>query len=387
MRGRRRKGKIAVMGGITGLLLTVIAMGFFPGSGEGRNTGESTGAYVESQDIRDGKEEMEVHFLDVGQGDCTLIRCGGEAMLIDAGDNEQGTKIQSYLQNHGVDDLKYVVCTHPDEDHIGGIDVILYKFDCDTILMTEEEKDTDTYRDVVNTMADKGYQRTLPVTGQQYSLGDAIFTIVGPASTGSDSNNNSISLVLEHGENRFLFTGDAEEEEEEDILGSGISLDVDIYKAGHHGSRTSSSENLLAAASPLYAVISCGEGNSYGHPHAETLNHFRSMGVKVYRTDEQGSIVVTSDGSALSWNCSPSESWQAGEPTGSAASPETVPEPESEAEAPGTPDYVCNTNTMKFHLPDCSSVAQMEEENKLPTNAAKEELMNQGYAPCNKCNP
>lgn len=178
MRGRRRKGKIAVMGGITGLLLTVIAMGFFPGSGEGRNTGESTGAYVESQDIRDGKEEMEVHFLDVGQGDCTLIRCGGEAMLIDAGDNEQGTKIQSYLQNHGVDDLKYVVCTHPDEDHIGGIDVILYKFDCDTILMTEEEKDTDTYRDVVNTMADKGYQRTLPVTGQQYSLGDAIFTIV-----------------------------------------------------------------------------------------------------------------------------------------------------------------------------------------------------------------
>ena len=101
-------------------------------------------------------EELEVHFLDVGQGDATLLLCGGEAMLIDAGGNDQGTKIQNYLRKQGVEDLKYVVCTHPDEDHIGGMDVILYKFNCGKVFMTQEEKDTDTYRDVAATMSGKG---------------------------------------------------------------------------------------------------------------------------------------------------------------------------------------------------------------------------------------
>lgn len=376
-----RRGRNAVMSRISGLVAALIVVGLLLGCGEEHN--------ADAQKNRKVQEELKVHFLDVGQGDATLVCCGGEAMLIDAGGNDQGTRIQNYLQKQGVDALKYMVCTHPDEDHIGGMDVILYKFDCDTIFMTGEEKDTNTYRDVVDTMEGKGYKRTMPVPGQQYSLGDALFTIVGPVATGSDSNNNSISLVLEHGENRFLFTGDAEEEEEADMLESGISLDVDLYKTGHHGSRTSSSEKLLEAASPLYAVISCGEGNSYGHPHAETLNHLRSMGVKVYRTDEQGSIVVTSDGSTLTWNCSPSETWQAGEPAGSASSPapDAAPEPGSAAEMPVAADYICNTNTMIFHLPDCPSVGQMKEKNKLPVSAPREELINQGYNPCKRCSP
>ena len=163
-------------------------------------------------------EELEIHFLDVGQGDCTLLFCGGEAMLIDAGDNNQGTRIQNYLQKQDVETLKYVVCTHPDEDHIGGMDVILYKFDCETILMTEEDKDTNTYRDVADTMENRGYERTLPVVGQQYSLGDADFTILAPSGLSGDSNNNSVSLLLTHGSNRILFTGDAEEEEEEEMM-------------------------------------------------------------------------------------------------------------------------------------------------------------------------
>lgn len=322
-------------------------------------------------------EELEVHFLDVGQGDCTLLLCGGEAMLIDAGDNDQGAKIQNYLQKQNVESLKYVVCTHPDEDHIGGMDVILYKFDCETILMTEEEKDTNTYRDVVDTMENRGYGRTLPVVGQQYTLGDAVFTILGPSGLSDDSNNNSIALLLSHGSSKILFTGDAEEEEEEKMLDSGMLPDVDVYKAGHHGSRTSSSEKLLETISPEYAVISCGEGNSYGHPHAETMNHFRAMGVQVFRTDEQGSIVLASDGSEISWNCSPSDTWVAGEPTGSAGA----------GQQEKTVSYICNTNTKKFHYPECPSVKQMKDENKLPTNAAREELIGQGYDPCKKCKP
>lgn len=363
---------------------------------------------------------LEVHFLDVGQGDSTLIICGEEAMLIDAGDNEQGTKIQNYLSNQGVESLKYAVCTHPDEDHIGGMDVILYKFPCETILMTDEDKDTDTYRDVVDTMENRGYQRTLPVTGQQYSLGDAVFTIVGPVSMSSDSNNNSIAILLEHGNQKLLFTGDAEEDEEEEILAeaeaSGISLDVDIYKAGHHGSRTSSSASFLDAVSPIYAVISCGEENSYGHPHAETLNQLRARGIIVFRTDEQGSVIVISDGERMTWNCSPSDTWQAGEPVGASDQSGAVLPQDSDAEATWqspavtgpdswgaevpsqitaestaepsqTADYICNTNTGKFHYPDCDSVNQMSEKNKLPVNTTREELINQGYVPCKKCNP
>lgn len=353
-------------------------------------------------------EELEIHFLDVGQGDCTLLFCGGEAMLIDAGDNNQGTRIQNYLQKQDVETLKYVVCTHPDEDHIGGMDVILYKFDCETILMTEEDKDTNTYRDVADTMENRGYERTLPVVGQQYSLGDADFTILAPSGLSGDSNNNSVSLLLTHGSNRILFTGDAEEEEEEEMMDGGILSDVDVYKAGHHGSRTSSSEKLLETVSPEYAVISCGEGNSYGHPHAETMNQFRARGIQVFRTDEQGTIVMTSDGSEILWNCSPSDTWLAGEPTGSAETkPQEQPSeeagvasskitsaggtevtaPPEERPAAEAVSYICNTNTKKFHYPECSSVKQMKDTNKLPTSAAREELIGQGYDPCKKCNP
>ena len=127
-----------------------------------------------------------------------------------------------------------------------------------------------------------------------------------------DANNNSISIILQYGDRRFLFTGDAEEEEEQDIVNAGISIDCDVYKAGHHGSRTSSSEELLNAASPAFAVISCGEGNSYGHPHARTLNEFRQRGIQVFRTDEQGTIEAVTDGVTIKWNCSPSETWKTG---------------------------------------------------------------------------
>ncbi len=367
-------------------------------------------------------DELEVHFIDVGQGDCTLILCGQDAMLIDAGDNEKGTKIQSYLQKQGVKDLKYVICTHPDADHIGGMDVILYKFSCETILMTEEEKDTDTYRDVIDVMKNKGYQKTQPVVGARYFLGEAEFTIVGPDCVDEDSNNNSIAIVLRHGENTFLFTGDAKEEEELAMIDTGISLAADVYKAGHHGSRTSSTKRLLEEAAPVYAVISCAEGNTYGHPHAETLNHLRELGVKVFRTDEQGSIVVTSDGRELTWNCSPSETWRAGEPTGSLADIRTItsaasqgkipiptePSEASQIEASALPvespmvspeepwllpqpsaaiSYICNTNTRVFHQPNCLSVEQMSEKNKLSVTITREEIIEQGYQPCKRCQP
>ena len=256
--------------------------------------------------------QMTVHFIDVGQGDSILIQCGTHAMLIDAGDNSCGTKVQAYLENNGVAKLDYVIGTHPDSDHIGGLDVIIYKFDCENVMMPDCEKKTNTYRDVISAMKEKNYINTLPEVGKKYKLGDAEFTILAPSKKYEDANNNSISIILQYGDRKFLFTGDAEEEEEQDIVNAGISIDCDVYKAGHHGSRTSSSEELLNAASPAFAVISCGEGNSYGHPHARTLNEFRQRGIQVFRTDEQGTIEAVTDGVTIKWNCSPSETWKTG---------------------------------------------------------------------------
>lgn len=328
-------------------------------------------------------EELTVHFIDVGQGDATLIICGSDAMLIDAGNNDQGVKVQNYLQNQNVETLQYVICTHPDADHIGGIDVILYKFDCETVIMTSEERNTNTYRDVISAMKSKGYKGTPPVVGGTYSLGEAEFTIVGPGRLGDDSNNNSIAIILTHGENTFLFTGDAEEEAEAAFLENGISVDADVYKAGHHGSRTSSSGEFLDAVTPSYVVISCGEGNSYGHPHAETLNKLRAMGVKVFRTDEQGSVVAVSDGREITWNCSPSETWTAGEPTGSSKGNASAPR----SQKSDVVTYICNTNSKIFHDPGCSGVSRISEKNRLSVTYTRDEVINMGYSPCNMCNP
>lgn len=255
---------------------------------------------------------MEVHFLDIGQGDCTLVKCGDHAMLIDAGENDKGTQVQAYLQSQGVASLDYVIGTHPDSDHIGGLDVIIYKFDCQNVILPDYSKDTKTYRDVIASMDSKGYKNTLPVPGTQYALGEAVFTIIAPNGKYTSANNSSVGILLQYGDRRFLFTGDAEEEAEADILQNGLDIDCDVYQVGHHGSRTSSTEELLNAASPAYAVISCGEGNSYGHPHAQTLNNLRYRGILVYRTDEQGTIVAKTDGTNITWNCAPSESWKAG---------------------------------------------------------------------------
>lgn len=262
--------------------------------------------------------QMQVHFIDVGQGDATLIACDGHYMLIDAGNNDKGTTVQSYLMSQGVEKLDYVIGTHPDADHIGGLDVVIYKFDCDTIIMPDVANDTRTYDDVVQSMKSKGYQTTYPVVGETYTLGGATFTIVAPnADYGNDMNDWSVGVLVQNGNNRFLFTGDAEEKAEEDILNNGIDISADVYAAAHHGSKTATSQAFLDKVSPTYVVISAGEGNKYGHPHAEVLNRLRAAGISVFRTDEQGTIVATSDGNDITWNCSPSESWKAGEPTGS----------------------------------------------------------------------
>lgn len=263
---------------------------------------------------------LKVHFIDVGQGDATLLICDDEAMLIDAGDNTKGTVVQSYLTKQGVKKLKYLVLTHPDADHIGGADVIVTKFAIDNVFMSGYTKTNKTYNELIEALNYKNYKWSTPSVGSTYTLGSATFTILAPNKNYSDPNNTSIALIVQNGNNRFLFTGDCEEAAEADILENGISIDCDVFKAGHHGSKASNTESFLKKATPEYVVVSCGEGNSYGHPHAGPMNSFRSMGMKLFRTDEQGSIIAEADGTKITWNASPTDSWTPGEPTGSSGS-------------------------------------------------------------------
>lgn len=257
---------------------------------------------------------MEVHFIDVGQGDSTLIECDGEYMLVDAGQNDQGLVLWDYLQEQGATHLKYAIGTHPDADHIGGLDVILYRCDVDTVIMPDVEHDTRTYDDVIQTIFNKNLQRTDPVVGDVYTLGSATFTIVAPnADYGDDDMNDwSVGILLQNGDDRFLLIGDAETQAEDDIVANGIDISADVYKVAHHGSNTGTTDELLAAVNPTYAVISCGKDNSYGHPHGSVLNKLKAAGVKVFRTDEQGTIIAYSNGNGITWDCEPSETWKAG---------------------------------------------------------------------------
>ena len=360
------------------------------------------------------QEPLEVHYIDVGQGSATLIKSGDHAMLIDAGDSDQGTKIQLYLTKQGVENLDYLVLTHPDADHIGGAPVIITKFGIGQLFLSNYEKDNKTTQKVRDAMQYKGLTASDCQVGDTYTLGNASFTILAPVKEYADSNNASIALMVQNGNNRFLFTGDCEAEAEADLIASGADLSADVYLAGHHGSDTASSQAFMDAVSPTYAVISCGEGNSYGHPHAEVLNRFRSMGIQVFRTDEQGSVVAESDGTGITWNCAPSETWQAGErtknaqtgaeiqpanetdaaaaqdmPTAGQSDVVTLPAQEQKPvvadETPQAGNYIGNRNNGKLHKASCSYLP--DPQNQVPFTT-REEAVEAGYDdPCKRCNP
>lgn len=338
-------------------------------------------------------DTMEVHFLDVGQGNSTLITCDGHAMLIDAGDDSKGTSIQNYLKKQQVESLDYLVLTHPDSDHVGGAPVIITKFKINKVFVSDFEKDNKTYQKLIQSLDNKRLKHVTPDVGAQYTLGSATVTFLAPNEEYDNPNDSSVALLVQNGDNRFLFTGDAGEEAEQDILENGLDISADVYLAGHHGSKTSTSEDFFEAVNPSCAVISCGEGNSYGHPHAQTLNTFRTNRVKVYRTDEDGTIIATSDGKEITFNVPPSETWKAGEPVGSAAassSPKQEPSPatgtvqEPQAQDAQGLTYVLNVKTKKFHRPTCKTLPTT---NRQDSTESRDAIISQGYEPCKNCNP
>lgn len=245
---------------------------------------------------------LTVTYLDVGQGDATVLQCGGETLLIDGGNNKVEHHLVESLQALGVTELNTIVCTHPHADHCGGLDAAADAFPFDTVYSPVETYDSATFRDFADTVASHGGAITIPQVGDTFTVGTAIVTVLGPCwdTLPENVNNWSIVLRVDYGKTSFLFTGDAEYQEENDILDHGADVKCDVFQAGHHGSSTSNSYRLLYEAQPQYAVISCGKGNSYGHPHEETLSRFRDADVTTYCTMDEGNVTFYSDGSTVS---------------------------------------------------------------------------------------
>ncbi|HNW04629.1 MAG TPA: ComEC/Rec2 family competence protein [Oscillospiraceae bacterium] len=252
-----------------------------------------------------GEGNAEVHFLDTGQSDCTLILTGEKAVLIDAGTSDRGDSIVEYLKERGVHTIDLIIATHPHADHIGGMADVFRNFEVKEFLMPdipdEYQPTTRGWEKLLIAADEEGCAVTLADPGQEYPLGaGCVLTVLGPAGDyGDDYNNWSVVTRLVCGGVSFLFTGDAEKKAEDDMLSTGAELDSDVLKVGHHGSSTSSGEDFMEVVSPEYAAILCGAGNDYGHPHQETTDLLERMGVEVYRTDLDGAIVMRTDGKTI----------------------------------------------------------------------------------------
>jgi len=312
---------------------------------------------------------FDVHFIDVGQADAALVVCDGETMLIDGGNREDSQLIYTYLQNEDITHLDYIVATHAHEDHVGGLAGALNYATVGTALCSVERYDSNVFNNFVTYLEKQGEQIVVPEAGDMFELGSAQVQVLGPVRESDDPNNMSLVLRIVYGNTSFLFTGDAEREEEQDILAAGYELQSTVLKVGHHGSENSTTYPFLREVMPEYAIISVGEGNTYGHPTEEALSRLRDAGVSILRTDVCGDIVCSSDGEMVTFVIQ------------SGSVEENLPKEEEEAA------YVLNTNTMKFHFPTCRSVKTIKPENLGTFSGTRDAAIGQGYSPCGNCKP
>jgi Predicted hydrolase (metallo-beta-lactamase superfamily) len=250
--------------------------------------------------------ELRVSFINVGQADSILVQQGSSSMLIDAGNNSDDKTVGNYLTSQGVKELQYFIGTHKDEDHIGGADYVVNSFKVGKVYFPKQTATTKTFEDFASAVKNKGLTLTVPKVGDQFKLGDALVTVLAPnGSSYEDSNDYSIVVKVTFGGTSFLLTGDAEALSEKEMVSAGRDLSATVLKVGHHGSGTSTSQAFLNKVNPKYAVISVGKDNKYGHPAQETMDRLKAKGITVYRTDEGGTIVATSNGKDITFNVKP----------------------------------------------------------------------------------
>lgn len=405
-----------------------------PGNKENQAPEQSKQTAESHQEDKEDAEDglLTVTFLDVGQGNAVLVENDGLYMLIDGGDRDYSSYVVSYLKKQGVEKLEYAVSSHYDADHLNGVIGALHVFTCDTLLAADYVTDTKVYQSLLSVIDEKDISVEYPDMGDTYTFGDAEFTIVCPdAYDYSQDNDNSIGIRLAYGEHSFLICGDAGKKVEEVMINSGLTVRSDVYLASHHGSAGSSSKAFLEAVQPKAVVISAGMGNSYGHPTEEVLSNIQAIGASLYRTDLQGEIIITSDGTQMHFNAEPCTDFRdgeqlvpsgettrgtaqktdgsAGQTQGGEALDQTKEQQGADVDSKDQTQeqqgadadfkdqtqsqegvertYILNRNTKKFHVPSCSSVSEMNPENKAEFNGTREEAIAAGYASCGRCHP
>lgn len=334
---------------------------------------------------------FEVYYIDVGQGDSALVICDGHAMLIDGGTPEHSSRVVSYLKNLGIQHLDYVIASHAHNDHSGGLSGALNVCTVGQVLSSVTEHDGDAFNDLIK-YAEKQHKTVEKLSaGDNFTLGSSTVKVLSPSHYYDDHNNDSLVLKITYGNTSFLFTGDANHDAERDILDTQEDVSATVLKVGHHGSDNASSYAFLREVMPTYAVISCGEENSYGHPTEAVLSRLGDAETEIYRTDLHGTIVCTSDGQTISFTTenepAPEEVFLSGEALANRNSAERNTEQIQRAEAEQMAEagvYIGNVNSHKFHKSICKTLPK--EENRIYFNS-REEAIDEGFDPCGNCDP
>ena len=342
---------------------------------ETQNLSNSTPPSESSPPDIGADSKFEVHFIDVGQADAALVFSDDETMLIDGGNPQDSSLIAAYLKKYNISHLNYIVCSHAHDDHVGGLPGALSVATVDAVYAPKTENDIKAYSSFKSKVAALGLSITNPSPGDTFQFGSSTVLFLGPVHENvSDLNDTSIVMKITYGDTSFLFTGDAERDEEQSILAQNYDLSATVLKVGHHGSGDSTTYPFLREIMPEYGIISVGE-NNYGHPTEETLSRLRDADVKVYRTDMQGDIIVSSNGKTVSVKTVRNQNIDT-------TLKEDVPTAANIPENVQT--YIGNKNTKKFHLPSCYSLPY--EKNRIYFNS-RSDAVNSGYSACGRCHP
>lgn len=327
--------------------------------------------------------DMKIHYIDVGQGDSELIQVDGKNILIDAGTSDN--KSLNYLKSIGVTTLDYVIATHPHEDHIGAMDDVINTFNIGTFYAPQTTTTTKTFENMINSLKAKNLKITVPKAGDTLTIRNATLTFLAPNATNyEDLNNYSIVVKLKYGNNSFIFMGDAESVSEGEILAKQLDISANVLKVGHHGSLSSTTLAFLNKVNPQYAVISVGTGNEYGHPAGDTLNKLNAKGIKTFRTDLNGTIILTSNGQSITFNTSPIAAGTVAQGTTTFITP-VVPVHIQQAPIITNVNnksqtvWIANSNSKIYHDDkECSNM-------KSPIAITLQEAQQRGLKPCEKC--